>query len=138
VVEVRTLLTSGDLPGQEILDAVDDILSEKKIRPLTDYVQVLVPEQVAYDVNLTYWISTNASATAASIQEMANQAIAEYLLWQKTKLGRDIDPSELVARVKNAGVKRVAVTSPAYQKLEKYQVACDENVNIVYGGLEDE
>ena len=138
VVEIRPLLTGGEIPGQEILDAVLAVCSSKTIRPLTDNVQVLAPEQVNYDIALTYYINTADSSIATAIQDKVNQAVEDYKLWQKSKLGRDIDPSELIARVKNAGAKRVVVTLPAYQLIEPYQVAKDNLVTVIYGGPEDD
>ncbi|MBE3586577.1 MAG: baseplate J/gp47 family protein [Thermoanaerobacter sp.] len=137
-VEIRPLLENGEIPGQEILDAVLAVCNDKKIRPLTDQVQVLAPEQVSYDITLTYYIRTEDSSLESSIQERVNQAIEDYKLWQKSKLGRDIDPSELITRVKNAGAKRVTVTAPVYQQLEPYQVAVENLVTVTYGGLEDD
>jgi phage-related baseplate assembly protein len=139
VVEIRPLLKGGVIPDQEVLDAVMAICSDRKIRPLTDNVQVLAPESVSYDLNLTYWIRTNDASIASSIQTKVTQAIEDYKLWQKSKLGRDIDPSELIARVKNAGAKRVEVTLPAYRQIDTFQVAQESaNISITYGGLEDD
>lgn len=138
VVEIRPLLSEGEIPGQEILDAVLAVCSSKTIRPLTDNVQVLAPEQVSYDITLTYYINTSESSVAASIQVKVDQAIEDYKLWQKAKLGRDIDPSELITQVKNAGAKRAVVTLPAYQQVLSYQVATDNLVTVTYGGLEDD
>jgi phage-related baseplate assembly protein len=137
VVEIRPLLQNGGIPGQEILDRVLATCSDRKVRPLTDFVQVLAPETVSYDIDLTYWISTKDSSVATAIQTRVQQAIDEYKLWQKSKLGRDIDPSELIARVKNAGAKRVAVTSPVYQAVGVHQVAVENLITVTYGGLED-
>jgi phage-related baseplate assembly protein len=139
VVEIRPLLQGGEVPGQEILDLVDLVCNDRAIRPLTDDVQVLTPEQVDYDISLTYWISTANASIAASIQSAVNQAVNDYKLWQKSKLGRGIDPSELNARIKSAGAKRVVVTLPAaYQSIESYQVAAEDQVTVTYGGLEND
>lgn len=137
-VEIRPLLQGGEIPGQEILDAVLEVCSPKTVRPLTDNVQVLAPEQVSYDITLTYWIRTADTSVVVSIQGNVNQAVEDYKLWQKSKLGRAIDPSELITRVKNAGAKRVAVTLPAYQQILTYQVAKDNLVTVTYGGLEND
>lgn len=138
VVEIRPLLLGGEIPEQEILDAVLTTCSNKMIRPLTDQVQVLAPEQVNYDLSLTYWIKTSDSSVASSIQEKVSQTVEEYKLWQKSKQGRDIDPSELIARIKNAGAKRVVVTLPVYLQVASYQVAVDGETAVTYGGLEDD
>ncbi|WGV57780.1 baseplate J/gp47 family protein [Brevibacillus brevis] len=138
VVEIRPLLKNGAIPGQEILDLVTEICSDRKVRPLTDLVRVLAPEIVSYDMTVTYWIGLDKSTIAASIQADVEKAIEEYKIWQKSKLGRDINPSELIARIKNAGAKRAAVTLPTFTKLEEYQVAIEKTVNVSYGGLEDD
>ncbi|MCD5324785.1 MULTISPECIES: baseplate assembly protein [Pontibacillus] len=137
-VEVRPLLKNGQVPGQEILDAVADKLNDRKIRPLTDRVSVLAPAVVSYDIDVTYWIHSNESGKASFIQEEVDQSVQEYQLWQKEKLGRDIDPTELIANMKKSGAKRVIVASPIYQSLNRGEVASESNVNVVFGGFEDD
>ncbi|CAJ1003870.1 baseplate assembly protein [Brevibacillus aydinogluensis] len=137
VVEIRPLLQNGGIPDQDIIDKVLAACSARDARPLTDFVQVLAPEIVSYDIDLTYWISTKDSSVATAIHTRVHQAIEEYKLWQKSKLGRAIDPSELTARVKNAGAKRVEVASPVYQAVDVHQVAVENLVTVTYGGLED-
>lgn len=136
VIEIRPLLTGGKIPGQEILADVLAICNNRTIRPLTDLVQVKAPEQVNYDINLKYWIDSTKASLAATIQQEVLKAIEEYKLWQKSKLGRSIDPSELVALIKNAGAKRVEIIAPAYKKIEDFQVVKDNQTTITYGGLE--
>jgi len=138
VVEIRPLLKDGEIPGVEILDRVYEICNDRKVRPLTDHVQVLAPEEVPYTITAKYWIGLDQSTVASSIQSSVQQALEDYKLWQKSKLGRDIDPSELIARLKNAGAKRVVVTLPTFQQLEKFQAARENNVTLEYGGLEDD
>ena len=45
-VDVRVLLTGGELPGEEILKEVLDILNADTVRPLTDHVTVAAPQAV--------------------------------------------------------------------------------------------
>jgi phage-related baseplate assembly protein len=137
-VEIRPLLKDGGIPDQTVLEAVAAACNDRKVRPLTDFVQVLAPEAVSYDINLTYWIATSDSSLVTSIQTKVNEAVEAYKTWQKSKLGRDIDPSELIYLIKQAGAKRVVVTSPAFQTIELHQVAVENNVTITYGGLENE
>ncbi|USG67455.1 baseplate J/gp47 family protein [Brevibacillus ruminantium] len=136
VVEIRPLLEGGVIPEQEILDLVYAACNERKVRPLTDKVEVAAPEAIFYDLTVHYWISASHSTIATQVQTRVDQAVLDYLQWQKSKQGRDIDPSELVARMKNAGAKRVDVALPVYQKIEPYQVAQDKLVRIEYRGLE--
>ncbi len=136
-VEIRPLLSGGEIPGQEILDAVTATCNDKSVRPLTDLVSVLAPTVVSYDVDATYWIDSDNSTVAATIQAAVEQAVADWVLWQKSKLGRDINPSELNRRMVNAGAKRVLITSPVYTSLLKSQVAVVDTVAAAFGGFED-
>jgi phage-related baseplate assembly protein len=136
-VAIRPLLTDGGIPGTEILDAVAAICNADTIRPLTDKVTVLAPETVNYDINMTYYIAPENATQAIMIQQAVTQAVADYILWQKTKLGRSINPSELVARVRSAGASRVDFTAPVYSSLASYQVAIANLITVTYGGLGD-
>lgn len=137
-IEIRPLLQGGQIPTQEVLDMVLNVCNDRKIRPLGDRVKVMAPEQVSYDLNVTYWIGLSNSGMATSIKAKIEKAIEEFILWQKSKLGRDIDPSELTSRIKNAGAKRAAVTLPVYRAIATHQVAKENLVQVVYGGLEDD
>lgn len=136
-VEIRPLLTSGAIPGTEILELVAETCNDKTIRPLTDQLSVLAPEAVSYDVTMTYYINRNDAASSVAIQAAVTAAVSAYVLWQKTKLGRDINPSELIWRVRAAGASRVEVTTPTYTVLEVYQVAVADTVTVTFGGLQD-
>lgn len=137
VVEIRPLLQGGDIPGTEILDAVKAVVNDKRVRPLTDFVKVFAPEQLRYKVDVTYWIDAANATTATAIQRAVNSVVDGWVLWQKSKLGRDINPSELIARMVAAGAKRVLVSSPLYTPVMNGSVASAESVAVVFGGLED-
>lgn len=137
-VEVRPLLEGGVIPGSTMLQLVEDHLNDKTIRPLTDNVSVVAPTAVSYDVTLTYYIDSNDATMATTIQTAVTAAVNDYVAWQKEKLGRDINPSELIRRVMQAGAKRVAVTYPVFAVLDETEVAIADNVTVTMGGIEDE
>lgn len=136
-VELRPLLIGGELPGTEIMEAVEAVVNDKTIRPLTDEVSVLAPEVVEYGVDMTYYIHKDNATQSQAIQQAVSQAVADYVLWQKSKLGRDINPSELIWRVRAAGADRVEVTLPVFAALEDYQVAVADTITATFGGLTD-
>jgi len=136
-VTVYVLMQDESLPSQETLDAVDAEVNSEKRRPLSDHVTVFAPAQVSYDLSITYFISTADSTLAGSIQEQVQKVVDEYAKWQRSAIGRDINPSELIRKVQQAGAKRVEVASPDFQALDASQVAQDASINITYGGLED-
>lgn len=136
-VEIRPLLAGGLVPGAEILDAVAKACTDKKVRPLTDKVTVLAPTVVSYDLTVSYWIDKTNQAIESAIVAAVVQAVNDYVAWQKAKLGRDINPSELTRRMVAAGAKRVEITAPDYNPLTLTQVAVAASVTVTYGGLED-
>lgn len=136
-VEVRPLLAGGELPGDEMLQQVKATLDDKKVRPLTDNISVLAPEKVDYTISLTYYIASDNKTQATAIQNAVNAAVDNYVLWQKSKLGRDINPSELIVRVMAAGAKRVAVTAPVFKVTTDTQVAICSTKTVTLGGIED-
>lgn len=136
-VEIRPLMTGGTLPEQELLDAVKGVISADKVRPLTDNVSVVAPDAVSYDITMTYY--TDTGTAESTVKDAVTKAVDNYRLWQKSKIGRDINPSRLIADVMAvAGVKRVDVTAPTYTVLTCVQVAQDATVSVVLGGSEDE
>lgn len=138
VVEIRPLLDGGEIPTQSVLEQVEAACSPKDKRPLTDKVNVVAPNPVNYTIEATYYIRTEDGPSAQIIQDRVNQAVTEYIEWQQEKLGRDIDPGELNARVRAAGAKRIAITTPTLQALQRIDVAKANTITVNYGGLEDE
>lgn len=136
-VNVYPLLEGGALPSREIIDAVDAVLNKKTVRPLTDFVTVEPPVVKEYEIILTYYIDTEDSTGAASIQAAVDTAVEKYILWQKTKLGRDVNPTELYYRIRAAGAKRAEIASPSFMTVQNYEVAIGRITSIVFGGLED-
>ena len=137
-VVVYPLLKGGVIPGEEVLTLVREKLNDRRIRPLTDKVSVKAPESVKYDVDAVYYIDRSNATEASAIQSRAENAVQEFVAWQKEKLGRDINPTELYYRLRAAGVKRAEIKSPVFTKTEKNQVAIADHVKVTFGGLEDE
>ncbi|MRN51999.1 baseplate assembly protein [Paenibacillus monticola] len=137
-VTIVPLMIGGQIPGQDVLDAVAETLENRGIRPLTDQVTVMAPSPISYDTTLTYYISRSRAAEVSAIQAAVTAAAAAYQLWQRSKLGRDINPSELIARVMAAGALRVIATAPVYTLLDATQIAQDTPPTITYGGLADD
>lgn len=135
-VDVYFLQEGGNLPSPEVISLVEAALNDRKVRPLTDFVVVKSPEIINYDIDLTYFISTEDSSTAALIQEKVNRAVEDFILWQKSKIGRDINKTELEYKIRLAGAKRVEIISPTFQTVEYNQVAVADVVNVNFAGLE--
>ena len=137
-VDIVFIMADGKTPGTEMINGLKEYLNGKTRRPMTDLVNVSAPAEVTYTVDLTYYINRSDSARAVAIQEAVQTAVDDYLTWQRT-IGRDINPSKLVALVMAAGAKRVTVTAPTYTTVDAIKVsALSGSPTISYGGLEDD
>lgn len=137
-VQVYPLLTDGGLPGQEYLDLVESAVNARDARPLTDQVSVLPPVGVVYDTDITWWLGSSSAALASIVQEKVEAAVDDFRAWQRAKLGRDHNPTELARRIREAGAKRVEIRSPVFLALGGNQVAQDGARTVIYGGVEEE
>lgn len=144
VVSLYVLMKDGSLAGEEIKRAVLEACNDDERRPLTDLVYVRDAEIVKFDVTLTYYLQTGRTRSAADVSAAVKAAVDEYVTWQNAKLGRDINPSQLIWLLMQTGIKRVELTSPAFTALRDGsdrttpQVAQVGTITITNGGCEDE
>lgn len=136
-VNVRFLLADGELPGYEMIQKVKEALSDKKVRPLTDYVEVSAPEVIEYNLSGTYYISSD-TIDVNRAKTNIEKAIQNFLYWQSEKMGRDVNPSRLIEMCISAGAKRLEVESPSFTPVNRGQVAKINSVEVLFGGIEDE
>ena len=139
-VTVYVLMRDGTLPGAEVLADLTEFLKDREIRPMTDLVTVSAPTVKSFSITLTYYIARSNQASAAAIQGRVDAAIADFITWQTTEIGRDINQTELIRRVREAGAKRVAVTAPEFTTVAATEVAqlAKNGLAVTYGGLEDD
>jgi phage-related baseplate assembly protein len=139
-VNVAVLMKAGELPSEEVKNQVLEVLSDKRVRPLSDFVHVKDPEPVEYNIAGEYWIRTADAAKAQSIIDDVNAAVKRFVAWQRNILGRDINPSFLHQLIMECGVKWVVINEPAPTKLDTWQVGVLSNdpVQMVCKGMEDE
>ena len=125
---------------------IEAACNDETVRPLTDYVVVDDPDTVSYDIDVTYYQSTDSPLSAVELSAAISQVIEEYKAWQSARIGRDINPSKLIQMMINAGAKRVVVRSPSYTAVEDGkglvvhtpEIASVGTVTVVNGGYEDE
>lgn len=137
-VDIVFIMADGSTPGSSMISGLQAHLSGKTIRPMTDKLTVSAPEEIAYSIELTYYINRSDSARAVAIQAAVAQAVEDYKAWQRT-IGRDVNPSQLAAMVMEAGAKRVTVTAPTFAPVAATKVAAlSGSASVTYGGLEDD
>ena len=133
-------LMDGKLPTSGEITAMGEYFSPKDMRPLGDRVSGKAPVEVTYDITFTYYISADDASAEADIKERVASAVTSYKVWQR-KIGRDVNPSELIRLVMAAGAKRVELTAPTYAKVTSdavagVKVAALGAETVTYGGLE--
>lgn len=137
-VDIVFVMADGSLPSAETISAMSQHMSAETLRPMNDLVTVRAPAEVKYTVSLTYYINQSDNNRAVAIQQAVSAAVDSYVAWQR-KIGRDINPSKLLALVMGAGAKRAQITAPIFTAIPADSIAAiDGTASITYGGLEDD
>lgn len=138
IADIRILLYNGELPDKELIDKIKKHLNGDDIRPMTDTVFVAAPDTVEFNIDIKYFISREKEASTNNIKQEVELAVEKYLLWQTSKMGRDINPSYFNAILMEAGIKRVEILSPTFTQIPKGSVAVIKKKTVTFGGVEDE
>ena len=137
VVHVMPLTEGGNLPSEELLEQIEERLTDDDVRPLTDEVHAIAPTPVEYEIVVDYWINEDDKNRSSAIQKAVLDAVEKYRVWQQTKIGRDILPAQLIHEVIGAGAYRIDATtmSPSdFVELASNQVAQCTGVTVNYKG----
>lgn len=137
-VIVEFIMSDGELPTTGLIQGLQLYLQNKQIRPLTDKVTVKAPDTVDYKLDVRYYINTSDLKRADTIKANVNAAVEQYIVWQRSKIGRDINPSQLIQMMVSAGAKRVEVKLPVFQVVGAANVAKLVSQTVTYGGIEDD
>jgi phage-related baseplate assembly protein len=118
------LMTGGVLPTPDIMALVYGSCNADERRPVTDYVTVKVATEVPFTLNVDYYILQSNSVLLDSIQTAVDQAVADWILWQRSAISRDLICDELTKRMLEAGAKRIVIHSPTptFQVMDYYQL----------------
>ena len=136
-VDVRVILRDGQETTEAVLAEIEEALNASDIRPLTDVVTVSAPETVDFSIDATFWIAQPNRESAAAIEREVRAAVDSFIIWQTSKMGRDINPSYLTKLMMDAGAKRVEVRQPTFQSVADIAVGKLKSKSVLNGGLED-
>jgi phage-related baseplate assembly protein len=137
------LLKGGQLPTTDILALVEASCSPDTRRPVTDFVTAKMPAVVNYSLDMTYYIVEQNEVLQATIAENVQQAVNDWILWQRSFISRDINCDELRKRCLEAGAKRITIASPTpdFQVLDYNEIAFHTDTPapvINFGGIEEQ
>lgn len=129
-INLYPLMRGGEVPNEETLQKVLDATSGEKVRPMTDHVFAIAPEQVEYAVEIKYYCTKDDEAALIQAIEGEGGAIDRYNEWQTAGLNRDIDPDQLrsfifaaKAETDATGTVRMDIVQPVFTAVSKSQVA---------------
>lgn len=137
-VDLYFVMKNGELPTQEVIHTLNEYLSGKTVRPMTDRLVISAPEITPYKIDLDYYINASDKGQAVEIQKKADEQIQAFLNWQDTRIGRDINPSVLARHLMLSGIKRVKIREPQDQVVSVTSIAKCKEIHVVYGGIEDD
>ena len=136
VVNIYPLTKDGN-PSEEIINIVQKYLSDDKVRPLTDYVQVLSPEKVSFTINAKIYLYKDADFD--SVIKTINERLNEYKFQLAEKLGKDIVQSQIITILNSIyGVFKVVLENPSDIEIQEFQWADLTDFNISMEGYADE
>ncbi|TIH12742.1 baseplate assembly protein [Marinifilum sp. JC120] len=120
-VDVYVLSREGNgVPDSEILTAVDSVVNDREIRPLTDHVTIKAAEIVDYSVEARLYIQSGPAP--AAVVETARKAVSEFVTARHV-LGGAVSLSGIYAALHVEGVARVELISPVADIAMKKQQA---------------
>ena len=141
-VYIYPLMKDGALPDATVINQVYAVVNDKRIRPLTDQVFVQAPLLVSKPCTVKYWIRTEDQVFELDIKARVETAFNDFLYWQKTKIGRDINPSKCDQMLVSAGAKRTDISDNTsnfeFAIVDEQSVADLTSPALTYMGLEDE
>ena len=137
VVNIYPLTKDGN-PTEEILKIVQTYLSDDKVRPLTDKVQVISPEKKDFSIKATIFLYKDADEI--SVMTTIDAKLNEYKISLSEKLGKNVIKTQIIAILNSVyGVFKVEIQTPeADMEISESQWANLVDFEIEMGGYADE
>lgn len=136
-VYIFLIMNDGNFASSTIKSLVLAKCNEDDARPLTDSVSCHDPEVVEYELDITYYIQTDSELSASEIESSVSAAIDEYQIWQRAKIGRDVNPSYLHQLLMQTGIKRAVISEPLFIELQDGREHTTPQVAILKTNVDD-
>ena len=135
-VVISVLSRSGNgVPAPELLDAVENTLSDETVRPLTDHVIVQGTEVVEYTVSAK--LTVYSGPDAGVVLRTAQNALDAYTE-KMHRIGLDVTRSGLYAALHQEGVQNVDLVLPAEDiVIGKRQASYCTGTDITIAGVDE-
>lgn len=110
-VDIFPLIADGGTLTTGIIDAINAICNDEKIRPLTDTVVIKEPTKIDYSITANLTILTDA--ISADVTAAVTASLQAYVDARKNKLGIDVVLSQLIGACMLPGVYSVSLADPS-------------------------
>jgi phage-related baseplate assembly protein len=129
-------LAKTGIPSAKIQNSVLEGCSAEKVRPLTDFVQVLPPQEIPYKIRAE--LTLYALAGADLVIERARAELNKLVNKAQVILGHDIEPSQMIAALRVPGVKRVRIITPNIIEVPENAWANCVEIELIFAGVGDD
>ena len=129
-------LTAPGTRTANLLAQLERYLTGQKLRPLCDTVRAQMPEHIDWRIksHITLYAWAEREPTLAAVRNAAQ----DYAQELRAKLGLDIVPEQLNARLQVSGVYRSVLELPAVPlTLGRHSWADCSEIDILYAGVSD-
>lgn len=109
-----------------------------KMPVFTDTLTFKKPTAKDYSIDLDYYLYESDKYREAEIKKAVEESVKDYVSWQRSKLGRDINQNELVRRCMVSGAKRVVVRNPNFTTVQGIEIANCTGTSVTFKGWEDD
>lgn len=120
------------------LSEVKAAINWNKMPVFTDTLNFKKPTAKNYSIDLDYYLYESDKYRETEIKKSVEEAVKDYISWQREKLGRDINQNELVRRCLVSGAKRVAVRNPNFVTVQGSEIANCTSTSVNFKGWEDD
>lgn len=134
-VDIKPILQGGELPQEINLQRVRAIFDENTNYPNTTRLTISTPDVLEFDIDLTYYISIDKKVEELEIKASVENAIEDFINYQKSNLNIYLNPDDLRKRILNAGAYRVDIVKPTFDKSASGKLTRVGTKTINYGGL---
>lgn len=110
VVNIYPLIDSTEPTPTEILDLVEAVVNDDRVRPLTDTVNVIAPTKANYVLQVEIVLFTNAHPDT---QARVTAALNAFVTAKRQTMGQDVVRSQIIAAAQLPGVYSVNVVTPS-------------------------
>ena len=109
-----------------------------KMPVFTDTLTFQKPTAKDYSIDIDYYLYESDKYREAEIKKAVEESVKDYIAWQRSKLGRDINQNELVRRCMVSGAKRVVVRNPNFTTVQGIEIANCTSMSVTFKGWEDD